>query len=263
MEQAKAMAWGGEKVDACDVTYHDYKYLGLRCCYCGEPVYLKAGFINKPHFAHFPDISPEKKEECVLRQKNIGFSIGSGYGKQGYYQNRGQRLKLFQENFIKIILRDIEEEIDFQKCMELLERKIKLVKDSYYSYELEINKENIKNIFCKTQRKISILRVANNKRYSYPKNKWNIRNLEIAREAVDYLGARSSSRILEDLMYYGVYNFEHETQLPDNFSNFKLLCNNRFYPVQEKNGRLIHAIHDYFVLLLGRIDYEKSFSRLF
>lgn len=72
MQFARSKYLGGQIIQAGDerLDYLSYEKLGLRCYYCGEPVLYKNGAIRESHFAHFPDIHPDRMEECELRQKN-------------------------------------------------------------------------------------------------------------------------------------------------------------------------------------------------
>lgn len=104
METAKSIYLGGRKINANDPQLRKYSYreLGLTCPYCNEPVYLRAGTVNRPHFAHYPDIDIQKYEECLLRQRNQGtlsFSDRHWWEDDG----RNQRFELFQEHFMYIV----------------------------------------------------------------------------------------------------------------------------------------------------------------
>lgn len=91
----------GQKISADDhrLTHSSYRTLGLRCTVCGEPVQYKNGRVNVAHFAHFPTIDPEKYEECDRRRT----SNGDGGRHPDWWFDQGQRLKLFQKHFLRII----------------------------------------------------------------------------------------------------------------------------------------------------------------
>lgn len=104
MDTAKSIYLGGRKINANDPQLRKYSYreLGLTCPYCGEPVYLRSGTINRSHFAHYPEIDIQKYEECLLRQKSQGnFSFSDRHWWEE--KERGQRFQLFQEHFVYII----------------------------------------------------------------------------------------------------------------------------------------------------------------
>ncbi|MDB9529595.1 hypothetical protein PN498_26630 [Oscillatoria sp. CS-180] len=103
MEVARSI-YLGKKIRADDsrVNSRSYREMGLRCIYCGEPVFYRAGDQRRSHFAHFPSIDPQKYEECLLRQQNKG---GGPSFKEPWWQEKGgeQRFYLFQEHFIYIL----------------------------------------------------------------------------------------------------------------------------------------------------------------
>ncbi len=81
MQQAAAMAYGGELVDAADCTANDFKTLIPLCPNCKEPVYLVESITRKPrkpngkpvqvkaHWSHFPAVNRETAAACEVRVK--------------------------------------------------------------------------------------------------------------------------------------------------------------------------------------------------
>lgn len=101
MYTAKCLYLGGLKIHANDKRLiYSYDELGLRCCYCGEKVLYRNGGVNQPHFAHHKDIHEYKMAECLLRQRNEGYTTSlSEISSAG----RHQRFKIFQESFLELI----------------------------------------------------------------------------------------------------------------------------------------------------------------
>lgn len=104
MDIAKSMYLGGKEIHAENprLKPHSCKELGLRCAYCGEPVFHKNGYYNKAHFSHFPSIDPQKYEECLIRQRSAN---GISFSDHPWWQDGGesQRFDLFQKHFFYIL----------------------------------------------------------------------------------------------------------------------------------------------------------------
>jgi hypothetical protein len=109
MKSASAMKYRGELVDAVDCDYDSFKELVPLCPNCKEPVFLRIGGQREsvkgkayqigPHWCHFKGISKEQVASCESRV--------NGYSEKDKQriasQARGQRLKLLQRWFAKIL----------------------------------------------------------------------------------------------------------------------------------------------------------------
>lgn len=194
MDVAKAMSLGGKIIHAERCDYHSYINLGLRCPVCGEPVYLRKGDYRQPHFAHFKGTNPRQVEECTLKASVYSNSTQACWNN--LYQNRGQRLEIFQKHFLNITAKNNSE----------FYNQIKLVKDTYSPYRLEAltractqcfieKKERLKKEYCTS------LRENCNKVFKLQK--------QIGFEAIDYLCIKSSVYLLESLIHYSLHEFYH------------------------------------------------------
>ena len=104
MKYAAAMRFGGQLVEAIACDYNDYKYLGLLCPECKDPVFLRAEGVRalgekeikiSPHFSHFPAKDPTLAKLC---EKRVAQYTEVELQKR-VSQARGQRLKFFQRWF--------------------------------------------------------------------------------------------------------------------------------------------------------------------
>lgn len=209
MEIAKALYLGGLVVHASDERLNfSYQNLGLRCCYCGEPVFYKHGEVNRPHFAHFPDVHPDKMAECLLRQKNQGYTYSwtdiSSRGRQ-------QRFRIFQKHFLELITWNLN---DFENGYTLIQEKIpdyklqRFVKDSVD--EFSRRKENITLFYRLLQ---------------YKNTEISLLHRTIATEAIDYLCVQSSYSILVKLIYYSISIFlKNKTPLFLKYKECEKVC---------------------------------------
>lgn len=104
MDIAVSMYLGGKEINASNpkLNTDSYRELGLKCAYCGEPVFHKNGYYNKAHFSHFPSIDPQKYEECLIRQRS---AFGFSFSDRSWWENdgRAQRFELFQRHFLYIL----------------------------------------------------------------------------------------------------------------------------------------------------------------
>jgi hypothetical protein len=112
MKLAKAMRYGGELIDACNCDYSDFKSLIPLCPNCSEPVFLRKDsdrisklgkeFKIPKHWSHFGSTSEEQKAACEARVS----SYTEADRQRIQSQARGQRLKLIQRWFWKIVTRN-------------------------------------------------------------------------------------------------------------------------------------------------------------
>lgn len=108
MKYAAAMRYGGELVNAADCDHQDYRYLGLLCPECKDPVFLKATSTRtqkdktisvSAHFSHFKSKDPALALQCEQRVQ----SYTPEELQRRATQARGQRLRLLQRWFWQII----------------------------------------------------------------------------------------------------------------------------------------------------------------
>lgn len=200
MDRAKAMYLGGEIIDAHDCNYSSYYNDGLRCAVCGEPVFLKRGSIRKPHFAHHSGTDPQQVEECELRLS----SYGNSSQINSFIKDRGQRLKLFRDHFLSLI--SFENDVlitnsEFNNWINSIKR----------DYDKGINNiiTNCTNYFLRYRYKIVAKYI---KSITIDNNKLAFEQQEIALEAISYLCIKSSCKLLEYLLYYGIYKLYKDKQ---------------------------------------------------
>ncbi|GEM_PF-6436959 len=191
MEEAKSMYQGGIIVSANDpeLDYNSYKRQGLRCIYCGEPVALNKGLINKPYFDHFKAKS-HLDYECPGR---VGFDNNLGYYL--HYQARGQRKVLFEKYLLDIIS---ESYPDFTSKVSWMEEHLEL-------------EELIKKI-SKMVKKNQGLIAKSIKNKSGLDSKIPLINYLIAVEVLDYLCCNATdylfNKVLMGIIYFQ-YNLNH------------------------------------------------------
>ena len=185
MEEASSLYLGGESIRAEDerITYLSYSRLGLRCRYCGEPVFYKEGLYVKAHFSHFPAIAPDKYEQCLARQRSESNDTASRGPWWDIKNGRGQRLALFQEHFVEIIkssIQNLEDEFLTEEVGFELEFDELAGKTSAFIQENSQGLNRFIEFFCEDLGGIEI---------------------EITSEALDYLTRRSSQPVLKLVLY--------------------------------------------------------------
>lgn len=149
MESARSLALGGKVIHAEDhiLAICNGTNLMLRCSFCGEPVFYKAGFERKKHFSHFKDLPLRQLEECALRQKTAAGSILSSSG----YSTKGQSLELFQAKIIEVFSSRNSEFEDLvlivdEEVKELSQRFCKVYRNRY-SDVFDISRKQCRKIF--------------------------------------------------------------------------------------------------------------------
>ena len=101
MLEAKLMYLGGIVVKATDeLDYADYINYGFRCIVCGEEVFLRKGSERQAHFAHHR-YSPNSSAKCSLRLTQFSTTSSPLYILN--WENKNQRIKIYQENLLNII----------------------------------------------------------------------------------------------------------------------------------------------------------------
>lgn len=136
--------------------YEEYKKAGqtglLKCEECGTPVYLKAGNIKVPHFAHkdsnrscFFESHKNESEEQVKGKFILYKWLAEQYGNvyiDKKYDNRRANVSIEAEKGI-VVLQYIRNERSLNEWNEKREDYLKLgIKDLYFFSFKEFNKEN-------------------------------------------------------------------------------------------------------------------------
>ncbi len=190
MEFAISMYKGGVKVYADECDSDSYDILKLRCSVCGEPVYLKEGNTRKPHFAHFHATNARQMEPCELRASSYGNSTEDSI----LIEDKGQRLEIFQNNFLNMISDGKYKIVDDLKFNDW----ITIVKKEYYQIIDYITK-SCTEYFLIHQKQMK------EKSCVYFKNDAPLIQKQIAFEAMDYLCVKSSLHLLDCLLHYNIY----------------------------------------------------------
>ncbi len=185
MFYAKSMYNGGIIIAADEVNYSDYKILGLRCLECGEEVCLKKGIKKLPHFAHFKKLINSPKD-CLLRV--TGYS-DSEVWSQLTPQGREQRRKLFQQFFLEMLSSSHEgfhEKVNEAREIDGERKIINVYLDSFRGIKKDLIQE------C--------LQISNQ-----PSDENSIIQSLILQEVIDYLCLPYTSHLLEQVIYYTIY----------------------------------------------------------
>lgn len=201
MEYAISIYKPGERVYPEQCDFNSYSDLGLICPICKQEVYLRKGNIREPYFAHFHATSSRQVEECELRVSADGNSTEIS----SLIENRGQRLKIFQQHFISMIYFEnskIIEDVKFNNWINSIKRD---------------NNQAINNIIkdCSQyfQCFLTHQRLMEDK-YIFPSNKIKDKQImlqqKIALEAIDYLCVKSNYKLLEYIIYYCIYQLYKE-----------------------------------------------------
>lgn len=205
MDVARAMALGGKPVYAKDCNFSSYLELGLCCTVCKEPVCLKSGKIRKPHFAHFNGTNPKQVEKCKLRVS----VYGNDTENINYIDDRGQRLEIFQKNFLNMIFIEGNKIVDDSNF-----------KNWIHSITQTYN-QAINNITKDCRKYFLMNRESMQDKYILPrteiKDKQILLNQEIALEAMNYLCVKSSVSLLDYILHYSIYKFHKQSQKYDFF----------------------------------------------
>jgi hypothetical protein len=178
MKEAKSLYFGGRKITADEsLSYSSYKDLGLLCCYCGEPVFIKTGFERENHFAHFSSIDPDRFRKCKLRQKNkdIFYCPDKCYQAEG----RKQNIEIFNKHFLDIVLRSNSELL----CV-----------SSSSSQRWED-----KQLFKKCKDSFSRSKSSTLKFYKLVPESQSLMHRQIASEALDYLCSYAGDKVFQEL----------------------------------------------------------------
>jgi hypothetical protein len=180
MEIAKSLYLGGKLVRASDknLSYSSYRQLGLRCCFCGEPVHLRSGQMRISHFAHFPNISSSKLEECTLKRANCNNSFTSNW--YDLIEGRNQRLEAFQKYFLNIL----EINVSGFKCNSALS----------VNFPSEIVRETLNILRTRKRAILKYIKVV--------RKDFSLLQRAIVAEAFDYLTRLSSKNIFEQVLTY-------------------------------------------------------------
>jgi len=193
------MALGGKKINADECDYFSYTKLKLRCPFCREPVHLKKGDYKKSHFAHFPGTDPKQVEECELRA-----SDSNNYTTFNSIINRGQRLKIFQKDFLCLfIVLQSETYSGYEQWIKTIQNDSNL-----YKQLLEINNICCHNFYKQRIKLVNIyLFLIKNKNELLGIHEHTKIHQNIVLEVIDYLCIKSSNNLLEYLINYSIYDY--------------------------------------------------------
>ncbi|WP_016949721.1 competence protein CoiA family protein [Anabaena sp. PCC 7108] len=114
MDNAISIYLGGEEVYAKNCNFNSYLELGLICPVCEQEVYLRRGDIKEPYFAHFHASNYRQVKQCSRRVS----SDETATETNEFIEDRGQRLKIFQDHFLSkfsIENSKIVDDVNFKK----------------------------------------------------------------------------------------------------------------------------------------------------
>jgi len=212
MDRAISLYKGGAIIHASDrsLNYLSYVNQGLRCLFCGEPVFLKSGYERRCHFSHFKHLSTRALEQCSLRQRL--YSSGSNW--RDLVGGKGQRLEVFQARFLSIVSRYI---LDYYILIKQIEEEMEapiLIRLTNEVYDYFRSHRNLLVQKCYD--------FSSKDSEDYPVN------LQITFEALDYLMIISSAQIVKELIHnrLAVALEKESINLGDLFSdnNVKQVC---------------------------------------
>ena len=238
MKYAAAMRFGGQLVEAIACDYNDYKYLGLLCPACKDPIFLRAESVRfagekeikiSPHFSHFPAKDATLAKICEQRVAQYT----EAEIQKRVSQARGQRLKFFQRWFWDCLMK-----ICYGKMPDHLEEDIKNFPDkvtkaclgAVVMLEHELKPEH-KGDFMVILRVLFHDIVSQNKEGCH-----RIRNsinnlgaldvdihLQIVSEAVDFLVAKRQQALLRESVASSIFTGAYLSSLvidEDSFNSF-------------------------------------------
>lgn len=186
MDIAKSMYLGGKEINAENprLKPHSCRELGLRCTYCGEPVFHKNGYYNKAHFSHFPSIDPRKYEECLIRQRSVN---GISFSDHPWWQDEGkaQRFDLFQNHFFYILKSEFPD-------MEIREISIA-------PQDVALNEVQLQTLKITAQN-----RSGTDKYLRICEDRFSEIEIEIILEVLDYITKPSSRNIFKAISEYSI-----------------------------------------------------------
>ncbi len=188
MDNARSMYEGGDvwRADSPNMDYDLLEDLGLLCIYCGNLVFLKKGRINRPHFSHY-QISDEKLDQCRLRQE--AYASYASCDWKNLVEGKEQRLKILQNYFLEIVIREIE---NFRE-------KFKEIKNSINYLDKIIDQAS----YLYRQNRSELVRhsanLCSSEKEDYPLQ------FQITCEAINYLTTMSGAPPLKELLTYSIY----------------------------------------------------------
>lgn len=121
--------------------------------------------------------------------------------------SKNQRLKLFQDSYLRIILYHWEKNNGYEDALEIMERKINTIKNESFYFLLEQYEENIVNLFVKSRYSHNGEAYLNNLTLEE-----NQLNREIARESISYLKVQSSRKIISKIIHYLFYELNADEE---------------------------------------------------
>ncbi|AFZ26893.1 hypothetical protein Cylst_4837 [Cylindrospermum stagnale PCC 7417] len=202
MDYAISMYQGGERVYAKDCDFNSYSEIGLLCPVCKQEVYLRKGDIRKSYFAHLHATNSRQVKQCSLRVS----SDETATETINFIEDRGQRLKIFQQQFLSMFSigkSKIVDDVNFNNWI----NSIKVENNQVIKIN-NIIEDCI--IFLIKHRQLM-----ENKYIIHPniiKNKQIILQQQIALQAMSYLSENAKFNFnLRYLLFYSIYqSYKHE-----------------------------------------------------
>ncbi|MBH8563744.1 hypothetical protein I8748_16360 [Nostoc sp. CENA67] len=196
MDYAISMYQAGRKVYPEECNFNSYSELGLLCPECKQEVYLRKGDIRKPYFAHLHSTNSRQVKQCSLRVSSDENAINTNI----FIEDRGQRLKLFQQQFLSMFYIGRE----------------KLVNDVNFNYWInsikDDNNQAFNNAIDDCLEYIIKNRQSLERKYIVSLNKIKNKQIrlqqQIALEAMNYLCANAKFNFnLRYLVSYSIYEY--------------------------------------------------------
>lgn len=285
MKYAAAMRFGGQLVEAIACDYNDYKYLGLLCPACKDPIFLRAESVRfagekeikiSPHFSHFPAKDATLAKICEQRvAQYTEVEI-----RKRVSQARGQRLRFFQRWFWDCFAEIVECFTSKQVIDSMLSNNnnpadsLLYLARSLVEHLSEKNSDQKESINCyfaqifhgmfniQSELKIEKLRPEGAKWVSTLKTLDKELHVQVVNEALDFLFSKKQSDLVLQVgmiavqfaRYHDPQEFNEYLENPASF-----LQSNGFYKGNGKlHPRLIHS----FGLLLVTVPWADEFAKI-
>jgi hypothetical protein len=99
MQEAKSIYLGGDIISAIECDYPDTKAFGLKCPFCDEAVFLRAGEKRKPHFSHY-----SKTPETIVCENRSLTKEGREVIERAIANAKNQRLALYNRHLWELYI---------------------------------------------------------------------------------------------------------------------------------------------------------------